>query len=199
MVYTGSQSPKGTGVNNTENDDFCRGLKVLFDIISTTVGYTALKNEIPDIVKLLLNTDAITFTVKEDMKPFELKSDFIRLCFTVKADYFIAIYPHIQKQLQEEIDRIHYGNLSDYCLMYHKNINTVTATELACAMIRGINVSYRDATGNMANHFGVAFLHLGMIRKNSRLEHVIKKDIQKFSDYYSANDLFKFLIANGRA
>ena len=185
--------------HNPDNIVFCHGLKVLFDTVSTTVGYNALKNEMTEILKLLLNTNAITFAPKADMKPHELKLDFFRLCFTVTVEHFVETYPHIQQLLLAEIDRIHYGHLADYCSMYGKNINTVTATELARAMIRGIDVSYRDATGNKATHFGVAFLHMGMIRRGSNLERVIKMDIQKNAAYYNANDLFKHLIANGRA
>jgi hypothetical protein len=179
--------------------DFCRSLKDLFNTLSTTVGYNAFKNEMTEILKLLLNTDAITFAPNADMKPHELKLDFIRLCFTVTVEHFVETYPRIQQLLLAEIDRIHYGHLADYCSMYRKDINTVTATELAREMIRGIDVSYHDTTGNKATHFGVAFLHLGMIRRGSNLEHVIKKDIQKNAAYYNANDLFKHLIANGRA
>ena len=167
--------------------------------MSSPVGYTALKNKMPELFKLLLNTNAIEFTCNADMRPDELKLDFIRLCFTVSVEHFVETYPHIQQLLLDEIDCIHYNHLSDYCDLYCKDINTVTATELAHAMIRGIDVKYRNVTGRDATHFGVAFLHLGMIREGSNLERVIKDDIQKFSAYYSANDLFKYLIAEGRA
>jgi hypothetical protein len=184
---------------NADCNEFCHGLKVLCNITSTPVGNTALKNTMSKLFAILLDTNSTTFSPKADMKPFELKLDFIQLCFAVTVEWFVKTYPRIQQILLDEIDRIHYDHLSEYCSIYRKNIDTVTATELARAMIRGIGVSYRDATGNKATHFGVAFLHLGMIHKYSNLEHVIKTDINKFSDVYSANDLFAHLIANGRA
>jgi hypothetical protein len=187
---------------HTDNDAFNHALCRLFGLVNTPAGSTALRNKLPEILKMILDTKLPVTTVDEVQcirVSNELICEFIKLLFTIPAERLVATYPEIRKILQDDIARIHNEQLVNFCTMYRLDPETATATELARAMTRGIRVSFRDTTGNKATHFGTAFLHMGVIHKKSKLERAIKNDIFKFADFYSASDLFRYLIAKGRA
>lgn len=191
--------------NPCDNIEFCSYICRISWLVSTPAGSEALKNKFNEILQILLNTTIVTFTPHADAVltgtrvSHKLTYELINLCFMAQTPHFIACYPLIRQILVDETARIHQMHLDKYCQMYHKDIDTVTATELARAMTLGIRVSYKTATRKFATHFGVAFLHMQVVRKNSRLSRTIQRDIYASKDIYTAADLFKYLISIGRA
>lgn len=187
--------------NPCDNIEFCSCICRISCLVSTPAGSEALKNKFNEILQILLNTTAVTFTPNDYAMQTSTSISYklINLCFMVQTTHVIECYPRIRQILVDETARIHQMHLDRYCQMYLKDINTVTATELARAMTLGIRVSYKTATRKFATHFGVAFLHMQVVRKNSRLYHTIQRDIYASKDIYTAADLFKYLVSIGRA
>lgn len=191
--------------NPCDNLEFCSCICRIFELVSTPAGSEALKNKFSEILQTLLNTTFVTFTPKTDAVlagtrvSHKLTSELIHLCFTAQPTHVVECYPRIRQILVDETNRIHQMHLDRYCQMYRKDIGTVTATELAHAMTLGIHVSYKTTTREFATHFGVAFLHMQVVNKNSRLGRTIQCDISKSNDIYTAADLFKYLVSIGRS
>ena len=177
----------------------------------------ALRNKFPVLFELITGATGTTLSVKHDALPHEITSDFLSLCMNNKLS-FVDNYSRIDEILHDETAKLERSewiqfrvheiiqarhardaeSLREFCDIYKKDPTTVTATELARSIVKGLAVNYANATGPNGVHFGAAFLYLGQIWRDSNLYNVVERDIARYKTDGCSADVLNYLVSLNR-